>query len=165
MPEVLNVHVNGSRKKSTFFRKIFLFKHWKINFWERKFDFFKYFLKFQFILFNCSFFCKFRSYERLELHVHLFLNKYDEKKSKFRKFCCNFCKNHFFQKTKTSLYRGLKNKQKTYNIVCSRINSWASTMHAIYLCENSMSHFEQSYLRNDSIFLHKVNTVAVSNKE
>ena len=87
------------------------------------------------------------------------------KKSKFCKFCCNFCKNHFFQKTKTSLHRGLKNKQKTYNIVCSRINSWGSTMHAIYLCENSMSHFEQSYLRNDSIFLHKINTVAVSNKE
>ena len=38
-------------------------------------------------------------------------------------------------------------------------------MHAIYLCENSMSHFEQSYLMNDSIFLHKINTVAVSNKE
>ena len=60
---------------------------------------------------------------------------------------------------------GLKNKQKTYNIVCSRINSWGSTIHAIYLCENSMSHFELSYLRNDSIFLHKINTVAVSNKE
>ena len=38
-------------------------------------------------------------------------------------------------------------------------------MHAIYLCENSMSHFEQSYLKIDSIFLHKINTVAVSNKE
>ena len=38
-------------------------------------------------------------------------------------------------------------------------------MHAIYLCENSMSHFEQSYLRNDPIFLHKINTVAVYNKE
>ena len=38
-------------------------------------------------------------------------------------------------------------------------------MHAIYLCENSMSHFEQSYLRNNSIFLHKINIVAVSNKE
>ena len=38
-------------------------------------------------------------------------------------------------------------------------------MHAIYLCENSMSDFEQSYLRNDLIFLHKINTVAVSNKE
>ena len=38
-------------------------------------------------------------------------------------------------------------------------------MHAIYLCENSMSHFKQSYLRNDSIFLHKIYTVAVFNKE
>ena len=38
-------------------------------------------------------------------------------------------------------------------------------MHVIYLCENGMSHFEQSYLRNDSIFSHKINTVAVSNKE
>ena len=38
-------------------------------------------------------------------------------------------------------------------------------MHAIYLCENSMSHFEQSYLRNDSIFSQKINTVAVFNKE
>ena len=38
-------------------------------------------------------------------------------------------------------------------------------MHAINLCENSMSHFEQSYLRNESIFLHKINTVAVPNKE
>ena len=38
-------------------------------------------------------------------------------------------------------------------------------MHGIYLCENSMSHFEQSYLKNDSIFLHKINTVAVSNEE
>ena len=38
-------------------------------------------------------------------------------------------------------------------------------MHAIYLFENSMSHFEQSYLRNDSKFFHKINTVAVSNKE
>ena len=38
-------------------------------------------------------------------------------------------------------------------------------MHAIYLFENSMSHFEQSYLRNDSIFLHKINTAASSNTE
>ena len=38
-------------------------------------------------------------------------------------------------------------------------------MHAIYLCENSMSHFEQSYLRNDYIFLHKINTLAVPDKE
>ena len=38
-------------------------------------------------------------------------------------------------------------------------------MHAINLWENNMSHFEQSYLRNDSIFLHKINTVEVSNKE
>ena len=38
-------------------------------------------------------------------------------------------------------------------------------MHPIYLCENSMSHFVQSYLRNDSIFLRKINTVAVANKE
>ena len=38
-------------------------------------------------------------------------------------------------------------------------------MHAIYLCENSMSHFEQSYVRNDSTFLHKINTGAVSNKK
>ena len=94
-----------------------------------------------------------------------FLKQIWRKKSKFCKFCCNLCKNHFFQKTKTSLHRGLKNKQKTYNIVCFRINSWGSTMHAIYLCEISMSHFEQSYLRNHSIFLHKINPVAVSNKE
>ena len=100
-----------------------------------------------------------------KIFIPLFLNKFDETKSKFCKFCCNFCKNHFFQKTKTSLHRGLKNKQKTYNIVCSRINSWGSTIHAIYLCENSTTHFEQSYLKNDSIFLHKINTVAVSNKE
>ena len=93
--------------------------------------------------------------------ISLFLNKFDEKKSKFCKFCCIFCKNHFFRKTNTSLHRELKNKQKTDNIVFSR----GSTMHAIYLCENSMSHFEQSYLRKDSIFLHKINTVAVSNKE
>ena len=86
-----------------------------------------------------------------KIFIPLFLNKFDEKKSKFWKFCCNFCKNHFFQKTKTSLHRGLKTKQKKYNIVCSRIHSWGSTMHPIYLCENSMSHFEQSYLRNDSI--------------
>ena len=98
-----------------------------------------------------------------KIFIPLFLNKFDEKKSKFRKFCCNFCKNHF--KKKTSLHRGLKNKQKKYNIVCSRINSWGSTMHPIYLCENSMSHFVQSYLRNDSIFLRKINTVAVANKE
>ena len=99
-----------------------------------------------------------------KIFISLFLNKFDEKKSKFCKFCCNFCKNYFLQK-KTSLHRGLKNKQKTYNIVGSGINSWGSTMHAIYLCENSMSHFEQSYLRNDSIFFDKINTVAVSNKE
>ena len=97
--------------------------------------------------------------------IPLFLNKFDEKKSKFCKFCCNFCKNHFFQKTKTSLHRALKNKQKTYDVVRSRINSWGSTIHAIYLCENSMSHFEQSYLRNGSIFIHQINTVIVSNKE
>ena len=97
--------------------------------------------------------------------IPLFLNKFDKKKSKFCKFCCNFCKNSLFPKNKPSLHRGLKNKQETYNIVCYRINSWGSTMHAIYLCENSMSHFEQSYLRNDSIFLHNINTVAVSNKE
>ena len=100
-----------------------------------------------------------------KMFIPLFLNKFYEKKSKFCKFSCNFCKNHFFQKTKTSLHRGLKNKHKTYNIICSRIISWGSTMHAIYLGENSMSHFEQSYLRNDSIFLHKINTVAVCNKE
>ena len=34
IPEVLNVHVNENFKKSTFFR-IFFFKLWKINFWEK----------------------------------------------------------------------------------------------------------------------------------
>ena len=42
------------KKKSTFFRKIFFSKQWKMNFWERKCDFLKYFFKFQCILLNCG---------------------------------------------------------------------------------------------------------------
>ena len=71
VPEVLNVHVNESKKKSTSFRKIFFSKQWKINFWERKCDFLKYFKKFQCILLNWwLIFRKFRSYGRSELQVH-----------------------------------------------------------------------------------------------
>ena len=54
VPEVLNVHVNENEKKTTFFRKTFFCKQWKNNFWEKKCDFLKYFLKFEFILFNCG---------------------------------------------------------------------------------------------------------------
>ena len=43
-------------KKNLLFLINFYFKQWKINFWGRKCDFFKYFFKFQFILFNCSYF-------------------------------------------------------------------------------------------------------------
>ena len=59
VPEVLNVHVNESKKKSTFFRKIF-FKQWKINFWIRQCDYFS-FLNFKFCL-----------YEHSELQVYRF---------------------------------------------------------------------------------------------
>ena len=40
--------------KKIYFLEGFFFKQWKINFWERKCDFFQYFFKFRFILFNCS---------------------------------------------------------------------------------------------------------------
>ena len=50
VPEVLNVHVNKIKKKIYFFQKDFFFKQWKINFWERKGNFFNTFLNFN--LFN-----------------------------------------------------------------------------------------------------------------
>ena len=53
VPEVLNVHVNESKKKSTFFRKIF-FQAVKNQLLRKKIDFFQYLFKLQFILFNCS---------------------------------------------------------------------------------------------------------------
>ena len=53
--EVLNVHANESKNKPTLFRKIFFSKQGKINFWERRCDFVKYFFKFQFILFHCGY--------------------------------------------------------------------------------------------------------------
>ena len=40
VPEVLNVHVNKNNKKIDFFLEGFFFQQWKINFWERKCDFF-----------------------------------------------------------------------------------------------------------------------------
>ena len=39
VPEVLNVHVNEIKKKIYYSSTIFIFKQWKINFWERKCDF------------------------------------------------------------------------------------------------------------------------------
>ena len=49
MPEVLNVHVNESKKKNLLFLEIFFFKQGKNNC-----DFLKCFFKFEFISFNCG---------------------------------------------------------------------------------------------------------------
>ena len=72
IPEVLNVHVNESKKKSTLL-EFFLFKQWKINFCERKCEFFKYFLKFQFILFNCGDF--FSNFIHMNVQHFRYMNK------------------------------------------------------------------------------------------
>ena len=45
VPEVLNVHMNENFKKFYFFERIYCLKQWKINFWDRKWDFLKYFFK------------------------------------------------------------------------------------------------------------------------
>ena len=97
------------------------FSNWRARKLKNSLTYFKIF----YIGLNCI---KFQIESRREkcenkFFIPLFLNKFDEKKLKFCKFCCNFWKNPFFQKTITSLHRGLKNKQKTFNIVRSRINS------------------------------------------
>ena len=45
VPEVLNVHGNEGKEKSTYVERFFS-KQWKINFWERKCDFLSTFLNF-----------------------------------------------------------------------------------------------------------------------
>ena len=54
MPEVLNVHVDETNKKIYFFRRIFFSSSEKLSFEKENVIFFKYILKFQFVLFNCS---------------------------------------------------------------------------------------------------------------
>ena len=43
-------------KKNLLFLEIFFFTQGKINFWERKCDFLKYFFQFELIWFNCGYF-------------------------------------------------------------------------------------------------------------
>ena len=74
------------------------FLNWRARLLKNSVTYFKSF----YIGLNCI---KFQIESRREkcekkFFIPLFLNKVDEKKSKFCKYCCNFCKNHFFQKNK-----------------------------------------------------------------
>ena len=72
VPEVLNVHVNESKKKSIFFRKIFFPSSEKLTL-GKKMWFFKIFFQISVDFIELwLIFCKFRSYERSELQVHCF---------------------------------------------------------------------------------------------
>ena len=70
MPEVLNVQVNESKKKSTFFRKIFFSSSEKLLFEQENVIFFNTFLNLNSFYLIVVFFCKFRSYERSKLQLH-----------------------------------------------------------------------------------------------
>ena len=65
----LNVRNLRHIKNLLFLERFFYLKQWKINFRERKYDFFKYFLNFN-LFYLWLIFCKFRSYERSELQLH-----------------------------------------------------------------------------------------------
>ena len=69
VPEVLNVHMNENKKKSTFFRRIFFLSE-KLTFEEENVIFFNTYLNFNLFYSIVDIFCKFRSYERSELQVH-----------------------------------------------------------------------------------------------
>ena len=72
MPEVLNVYVNENKRKSTFSRRIFFPSSKKLTFEKENVILFNTFLNFNlFYLIVVFFVCKFRSYKRSKLQVHL----------------------------------------------------------------------------------------------
>ena len=70
VPEVLNVHVNENKKKSTFSRRIFFSCSKKLTFEKENVILFNTFFNLNLFYLIVVMFCKFRSHERSELQVH-----------------------------------------------------------------------------------------------
>ena len=69
MPEVLNVHVNESKKNILFLETFFLSNE-KLTFEKENMIFFNTFFNFNLFNLIVVIFCKFRLYERSEIQVH-----------------------------------------------------------------------------------------------
>ena len=82
-----------------------------------------------------------------------------KKNQTFTNFVVIFLKNTFFKKQKRHSIEDSKTNKKHITLFVPE-----STPEALQ-CTPFISAKKQSYLRNDSIFSHKINTVAVSTKE